>query len=152
MWDRLRKQVATGLEQLQRLMATHQELLSRVRDREPGVDEIPALAAILHSSYSGIERLLKRVAIEVDGEVPRGEFWHTELLESMARASPKRPAVLSQSLGETLQEYMDFRHVFRHAYTFELRWRKMARLALTMQATLRRVEDELGAFLKAIGS
>ncbi len=47
---------------------------------------------------------------------------------------------------------MDFRHVFRHAYTFELRWRKMARLALTMQATLRRVEDELGAFLKAIGS
>jgi len=150
-WDSLRKQVATDLEQLRHLLATHHRLLSKVRDQEPSVDEVPALAAILHSFYSGVERLLKRVAVEVDGAAPRGEFWHTELLESMAKASPKRPAVLTETLGETLQEYMDFRHVFRHAYTVELRWRKMAPLALTMQATLERVEHELSAFLNAIG-
>jgi len=150
-WDSLRKQVATDLEQLRCLLAAHHELLSNAQRREPGVDEVPALAAILHSFYSGIERLLKRVAVEMDGGAPHGEFWHTELLESMTKASSKRPAVLSEALNETLQEYMDFRHVFRHAYTFELRWRKMAPLALGMQVTLRRVEDELGAFLKAIG-
>ena len=149
MSDRLSKQVATDLGGLRQLLDTHRALLSACEAGEPTTDEVPALAAILHSFYSGIERIFKRVAIEVDGAPPRGEFWHADLLESMSHTQPHRPAVISDELNHALQEYMDFRHVFRHAYTYELRWAKMASLVHGIATTLARLEAELTAFLES---
>lgn len=65
----------------------------------------------------------------------------------MTSPKPHRPALLSESLSETLQEYLDFRHVFRQAYSFELRWEKMKHLVLGLGETFQRLEQELGAFL-----
>ncbi len=44
---------------------------------------------------------------------------------------------------------MEFRHVFRHAYTFDLRWDRMKTLVLGCEETLRLVEGELDGFFKA---
>jgi hypothetical protein len=146
-WDRLAQQVETELEQLCMLFRTHSGLLSRSRAATPSTDEVPAIAAILHSFYTGVEGIFKRIATEVDGKAPRGEFWHADLLEAMSRHLPQRPAVISRELNESLQEYMDFRHVFRHAYTFELRWPKMAPLVKNLDSTFPRLVQELTAFL-----
>jgi hypothetical protein len=116
------------------------------------VDEVPAVAAILHAFYTGVESIFKRIALEVDGGSPSGEFWHAELLETMSEERPYRPAVISRELNEALQEFMDFRHVFRHAYTFELRWPKMAPLVLTLDPTLQRLDAELAAFVRRAGA
>ncbi|MBU0609049.1 MAG: hypothetical protein KKI08_14280 [Armatimonadetes bacterium] len=40
------------------------------------------------------------------------------------------------------------RHVFRHSYTFDLRWEKMRGLALHCVGTLAAVQDSLAAFLE----
>lgn len=149
-WASVRKQVETGLAELRRLLATHRPLLARCRESAPTTDEVAALAAILHSFYSGAEKLFKRLAAEVDGEAPRGEFWHSELLDCMARATRRRPAVLSEQLRLELEEYMDFRHMFRHAYTFNLRWSKMAPLVLRLETVMAELEGETELFLRTL--
>ena len=44
---------------------------------------------------------------------------------------------------------MEFRHVFRHAYTFDLRWDRMKTLVLGCEETLQLVEGELDRFFEA---
>ena len=61
-WDKFRKQQATEREQLQRLLFGIQRLLTQCRDTPPTEIELSALAATLHSFYTGVENIFKRVA------------------------------------------------------------------------------------------
>lgn len=149
MWGKLRKQVALEREELHRLLAIYRSLVVQCAETPPNAIELSALAAMLHAFYNGIENILKRIAVEVDGAVPSGEFWHRELLEAMARPNEVRPAALSDALSGHVREYLEFRHVFRHAYTFDLRWEKMRLLVHGCQDTLTSFETELDAFLRA---
>ena len=137
---------------LRRLLSTYRGLLDGCQEKEPDQDQLPAFASILHSFYTGIENIFKRVVTELDGQAPRGETWHSDLLSRMTQPSPKRPAVISESLSQTLRGYMGFRHVFRHAYSFELSWRKIKSLVLGMDDTLSRLESELDHFQASLES
>lgn len=132
---------------MRRILETHQSLLERCRKTQPTADELAALAAILHAFYNGVENIFKRIAVALDGGSPQGEFWHSELIEKMASPAKKRPALLSDAMNEQLQEYLDFRHVFRHAYTFDLKWSKMKHLVVECEAVLEKFEKELETFL-----
>jgi hypothetical protein len=132
------------------LIDEHRSLLDTCTVREPNAIELSALATFLHSFYSGIENALKRVAVEIDGRVPSGEAWHRQLLASMASATERRRAVLSNDLYETVSEYLAFRHFFRQAYSFRFDWSKMSRLVLNAQETMRRFEAEMDSFLDSL--
>src|SRR3989442_1331963 len=114
--DKLRRQIAGELDQLNRLIDIHRALLDQCALVPPSPIETSALGAMLHSFYNGIENIFKRIALELDGELPDSGTWHRDLLEAMARSTSRRPAVLSQSLEARLKEYLNFRHVFRSAY------------------------------------
>jgi hypothetical protein len=148
-WDRLRKQVAVERQQLHRLLETYRTLLEKCAASPPSDTELTALAAMLHSFYNGIENIFKRVAEELDGQLLPSEFWHRQLLDSMNRPGKVRSAVISASLVERLDAYLDFRHFFRHSYTFDLRWDRMKSLVLGCAETLRLLEGELDHFLEA---
>jgi hypothetical protein len=78
----------------------------------------------------------------------RGEFWHRQLLDSMKAAGQARPAVISDSLATRLDDYLTFRHLFRHAYTFDMRWEGIKPLVLGFRETLAHLEEELDHFLE----
>lgn len=147
-WDKFRKQQATEREQLRRLLFGVDRLLAKCRDTPPNEIELSALAATLHSFYTGVENIFKRVSVELDGEPLRGDAWHRELLMRMISPTGRRPALLSKELHDTLNEYLRFRHVFRNAYSFDLDWRKMSPLVLRLEETFQKLEKELDAFLK----
>jgi hypothetical protein len=147
-WDKFRKQQAAEREQLQRLLSGIQGLLNKCRDTAPNEIELSALAATLHSFYTGVENIFKRVAFELDGEPMRGDAWHRELLLRMKTATTRRPALLPEELHDTLNEYLRFRHVFRNAYSFDLDWRKMSPLVLRLEETFQKLENALDAFPK----
>ena len=151
MWDRLAQQAEVEFEQLDHLLATHRPLIERCETTPPDDIELSALAAMLHSFYTGVENLLKRVALQVDGDIPSGEMWHRDLLDQMACETSDRPAVFSPGLRDTPRVYLDFRHVFRHAYAFDLRWEKMRDLVLECEDTLAALHEEMDAFLQEIG-
>jgi hypothetical protein len=146
-WDKLRKQIGVELEQLDRLFELHRPLLDKTREMPPNDIELSALAAFLHSFYTGIENILKRVAVEVDGLPPHGESWHRELLASMTERAAGRPPVVSPNLGTLLMEYLQFRHFFRHAYSFLLQWSKMRPLIMGCEDTLAEFRAEIESFL-----
>jgi hypothetical protein len=60
--DKFRKHQATEREQLQRLLSRIQPLLANCRDTAPSEIELSALAATLHSFYTGAENIFKRGA------------------------------------------------------------------------------------------
>jgi hypothetical protein len=136
-------------QQLRRLLETHARLLLKCSGTPPNEIELSALAAMLHSFYNGIENVFKRIASEVDESLPGGEFWHQELLDGMAGATSKRNVVIPEELRIHLKQYLEFRHVFRHAYTFDLRWERMKPLVLGCQATLQLLEERLDRFLES---
>jgi hypothetical protein len=145
----LRKQIAVERELLRQNLADHAPLVGECAVRTPGRIELSALGAMLQGFYGGIENIFKRVRIELNEGLPVGEGWHKALLEAMALPGPQRPAVISASLARTLAAYLKFRHFFRVAYPFLLRWEEMAELVNGSQDVLGRLETELGAFLKA---
>ena len=148
MWHKLAKQISVEREQLNRLIEIHSRLITKCASDSPNDIELSALAALLHSFYTGVENIFKRVAVELDGETPRGEAWHRQLLDAMASPTTIRGPVISESLRDTLSEYLAFRHVFRQAYSFDLRWDKMSGLVLNCEPTFRRLEAEVEGFLK----
>jgi len=103
-WDKFRKQQATEREQLQRLLSRIRPLLAKCHDTAPTEIELSALAATLHSFYTGAENIFKRVVVELDGEPVRGDAWHRELLLRMKTPTAHRPALLSDELHDTLNE------------------------------------------------
>lgn len=148
MWPKIRKQVAVEMEQIRQLLETHRPLLEKCASVKPDAIERSALAAMLHSFYNGVENIFHRVAIEIDGQSFKGELWHRQLLEGMAKPGVDRPAVVSETLRDKLRAYLEFRHVFRHAYTFELRWEKMAELVLGCEETFAQLESEIVRFFE----
>jgi len=145
-WDKVQKVVALERQKLHQLLSSYRSLLEKCVDTPPNDLELTALAAVLHSFYNGIENIFKRIAQDVDGQLPRGEFWHRQLLDLMKVAGPARPAVISESLATRLDDYLTFRHLFRRAYTFSLRWDGMKDLVLECEQTLKLLEDGLDRF------
>lgn len=150
MWLELRDQLAVEEAQLQQLFKLHLELLAKCRLEEPSAIELSALGAFLHSFYTGIENLFRRVAVEIDDEVPRGEVWHRRILRQMAEPASGRPAFISHELEERLTPYLQFRHVFRQAYSFQLQWQKMAPLVLSSEELFDQLRTEISSFSVAM--
>jgi hypothetical protein len=144
--DRLRRQVAAELAQLNRLIEVHQSLADRCAESAPGPIEISALAAMLHSFYNGIENIFKRIALEFEGGLPDSPTWHRDLLDAMAVPVAMRPAVISGPLRDRLKEYLQFRHVFRSAYSFLLEWERMAPLVHDCHQTFEILKLDLQVF------
>lgn len=85
--------------------------------------------ALLHAFYTEVEKILHRIARDLDGFEPRGEGWHAELLEEMTLdIEGARPAVLSSPLQRRLHDYLRFRHLFRNLYVLDLDPPKVAAL------------------------
>jgi len=148
-WDDLRKAWAVERELLSRLEEVYRPLLGElVGGKQPTGIQTAALATVLHSFYNGVENTFKRIALGTDGRLPRGGAWHRELLDSMASRTPTRATVISQSLHDRLEEYLRFRHRFRHAYSFQLDWEEMCPLARALDETLSSFETQVGAFLE----
>ena len=130
------ERIELEIAQIGRLVDVHRDLLLKVADTEPDSIELSALSAYLHSFYSGIENVFKQIAADIDGKRPSSDQWHADLLRSMAVPTRHRPPVISEHLLNKLLGYMAFRHVFRHAYTFDLKWRKMEVLVLESEDVL----------------
>jgi len=102
---------------------------------------------MLHSFCKGVEKLLKRIAVETGEGVPAGDVWHRRLLEQMSVPTEVRSALLGEDLRAGLRLYLDFRHVFRHSYSFDLRREKMRELVLHCEETLAALKASLEGFL-----
>lgn len=108
-----------------------------------------AVGSIFHDFYCGVERIFERIAEELNGGIPEGENWHTQLLKDMTlQIEEVRPAVISKEMLAELKGYLEFRHRFRNIYGFELEWDKMKGLKETMPGVADRFKKEIKEFIE----
>ncbi|MBI4530798.1 MAG: nucleotidyltransferase domain-containing protein [Candidatus Latescibacteria bacterium] len=137
---------------LQRVVEEAQEGMSHVAD-PPSQFEMNALASYVHQFYTGCERVFERIVVYIDKEAPGGAFSHANLLVQMARERPGvRPPVLDEGLWLHLQDYLEFRHFFRHAYGYALDWAKLRPLVEGMSNTLADFRRQLTMLFTALAT
>jgi len=89
--------------------------------------------------------------VNFDGGLVLSGDYHRELLRSMTLEIPDiRPSVISKELAEELDEYRCFRHMFRHAYGSELRWRKLEPLANGLDSLTATLMEKLSEFIQFV--
>ena len=115
------------------------------------VSDLMACAGYLHHYYTGIESVFERISRAFDGGLTSGGDYHRELLRSMTLEIPDiRPSIISRELAEELDEYRRFRHMFRHFYGSELRWRKMEPLAKGIDSMTKVLTERIFEFVKFV--
>lgn len=142
----LRAVVEDELIALDRVTQRMEELLSE-RSQPPTWVELYAIAGMLHEFYNGVERIFERIAVSLGESLPRGAHWHADLLVQMATpVEGGRPAVIDDALRARLEEYLRFRHFFRHAYGYTLEWNRLRWQAEHLRETFATLRERLRAF------
>jgi predicted nucleotidyltransferase len=146
----LRGLIEDELVALERVVENTEEALASLSD-DPSQFELHGLAAYLHQFYTGVESIFERIAVGLGESLPCGEYWHVDLLNQMAEeGAGERPAVIDGPLRARLKEYLGFRHFFRHAYGYTLKWSQMRWKAENLSDTLTMLRDQLRVFFEAM--
>jgi hypothetical protein len=113
---------------------------------------LDSVALNLHGFYNGIERLFEGIATTLDNQLPGGKSWHKALLEQMTMEVPQiRPAVISDSTLNLLDNYCRFRHVVRNIYGHRLDPDQLRGLVESLPGTFLYVQQELTDFAIWVG-
>lgn len=143
----VRDQIRSEIQQIEDLFVEFARLLDKSGVEEPDIVERVALGSVLHSFYTGVEGIFLTVAKRVDEQVPTGARWHRDLLDQMATPTGLRGVLISEETKKVLREYLAFRHFFRQAYAYVLRWEEMSDLVKRLVSTWRQARAEIEVFL-----
>ena len=118
----LKTKILYEISEIDELLSKSEVLAQKCKIQEPDYIELSAVGSTIHSFYNGLENIFLMIQKNIDKKTVSRERWHSELLLSMFESNENRAAVLRESLKEILPDYMGFRHFFRHAYGYHLRW------------------------------
>ncbi len=106
-------------------------------------------SSIFHDFYSGVEKIFKKIAEDLNGGLPNSDNWHKELLHEMSmEITELRPVVIQKDTEEKLLEFLKFRHLSRNNYGFSLKKEKMTHLFEAFPITLEQFSLELSSFIR----
>jgi len=109
------------------------------------------IGSILHDSYNCCERIFRLIVGEINGAVPFGFEWHRQLLNKVIYGVENlRPPVISEKMASELEEYLEFRHVFRNIYGFELLGDRLLRLKERHETVFNNFIAEIEEFLNKL--
>lgn len=148
MTEELKENIEFEISQIKKLFTYSEELLKRTKTKELDFIELSALSSFLHSFYTGIENIFEIIAKQYDNNIPTGNKSHKELLKQMAKDTEKRNKIIDIDLYDSLLEYLNFRHFFRHAYDFYLEWDKMEELIENSFITWDKLKNRLKKFIE----
>ncbi len=100
--------------------------------------ELAGVAAVVHNFYTGVKNILKQAFKAKALKVPQGKSWHRDLLVEAIRNG-----VISEKMGDSLKEYLAFRHFFSHAYAFDLEPERIEPLVAGIAVVYRNLKSEV---------
>ena len=101
----------------------------------------------LHNFYSGTEDLFKEVARIFENYVENVQKFHMELLKRMKLSiEGVRPNLISETSFKFLNELRKFRHIFRHAYDYELDAKRVKELSQLLLDNFPLIKGDLSKF------
>jgi len=146
-----KKEIPVLVAEIKDDLAKLEKLVERLAKRQARVDdeEFSDSAALrLHNFYTGCERIFKLIAKEINGILPQSLDWHKRLLNQVALEVPNiRPAVISAETHTVLEELLNFRHVVRNLYVYELKPERVEELVSLTLKLYPRFNQEIKAFI-----
>jgi hypothetical protein len=133
----------TQLQSIERLWQEVQ--ITQPTDRE----KTSHLAYLLHNLYCVFEDLFQAIVRTFENRMEDPSWFHRELLQRMQLVVPGfRVNVLSENSFLILNELRSFRHIFRHAYTYELDPERVRRLKLKVKRNRGLIRQDLDRFAR----
>lgn len=139
----IKRQIDYEISEIENELKSYELLIKSSKLKKPDLIEMTALGSVLHSFYNGIERIFLIVSKRIDKYVPQNYNWHAELLKKMLETNEFRKNVITEDMAIKLQEYLAFRHFFRHSYKFRLDWDKMEVLIHNLESIWNQLKEEV---------
>jgi hypothetical protein len=120
------------------------------RSKKRGKAAAESIGYQLHNLYCAFEDLFELVAKTFENNIHDKGRYHLELLKRMSIAiEGVRPALLSGEVIVLLNNLRSFRHLFRHAYSYDLDEKKV-RIVLADAVKLRAFyQKDISVFLES---
>lgn len=129
-------------------------IFQKIADRRRYTDEdrgLESLAYQLHNLYSAFEDLFLIIAKHFENTIEDESRYHIELLQRMAiDIKGVRPALFRMETINLLDELRAFRHVFRHAYSYEIDRKKLQLVLESADMLNECYRDDVAGFLKKL--
>jgi len=145
----LNKRLLLEISRVDRLLGESKSLFDLCKQQTPNFTEMSACALTLQSFYHGIEKMLIFIFQHYDGQLPKGDKWHNDLLDNAFASDKNRKTVFFNVSKIELKEYLKFRHFIRNAYAFQLEWDKMKDLTTDIHDLWETVKGDIHTFIKA---
>ena len=133
----LKTKINFEISKIDDLVKKSSPLLEKCKKQEPDFIELNAIGSVLHSYYNGLESIFKLIYKSSEEKPLSGTIWHSELLNYIF----SKTDILDQKLFTDLKDYLGFRHVFRHSYSFELNWDRVKSLFLGLNDNWQTVKN-----------
>ena len=118
--EKIQEKIKIELANIDKEIEVFNLLLKKISSKEPDNIEIRSIASILHSFYNGVEKIFNLILENYNKEKPKGEDSHRKLLSILSNKTNSRDFILSNDLVNKLNDYLGFRHFYRHAYGFQI--------------------------------
>jgi len=105
-----------------------------------------AAGSFLHSFYNGIESIILLILKSMPENIPNDTQWHKKLLDRAFEATEERPALFNNENKKQLEDYMRFRHLFRHTYEYELDPIKLIYLINGVEKLWENIKNDINIF------
>jgi hypothetical protein len=135
-------------------ITSQQEVIQSVYEKilriEPvNDDKLVHSAWLLHNLYSAYEDIFKEISYSFENNIEGRLNYHKNLLLRMKIDIPGiRPKLLCESSYIVLGELMGFRHVFRHAYNYDLAPDKLKNIREKVLESKTIIDQDLQEFKK----
>jgi hypothetical protein len=118
--------VEVEYENLEKIITEIKQGYSNLINIEPTMMEKAAMAHYLMSLYNGIENILKNLCKYHKVPLPKGEFYHIELLKLFSSSQDSiLPELISENIRLEIHELRKFRHIVRQGYAFNFEWKRI---------------------------
>lgn len=148
MWpEEYNKKVRFELECIHKNFESFTPLFQLIEIRKPDLIETAAVSSLLHSFYTGLEKIMSLTAKIIDRHIPQGNHWHKELLIQMSQKNKHRREFFNEEIFQKLLKYLNFRHFQRNSYEFILDWQELKPLFIEMKPVFDDFQKQILDFL-----
>ena len=148
------KQLSILCSEIEYQIEIIEAVFDKISDRKQYINDVRGLESLayqLHNLYSAFEDLFLIIAKHFENTIEDESRYHIELLQRMSiDIKGVRPPLLKRETMNWLDELRAFRHVFRHAYSYEIDKKKL-QIVLEAAENLRECyKDDVAKFLKVL--
>jgi hypothetical protein len=120
-------------------------------NKSPSNIEIAAIAFFLSSIYNGFENIFKRICKFHKINLPKGEFYHIELMNLFYKSTfSELPVLITDQIVNQLRELRKFRHVSRQGYITHLDWERIRPIVGYIESIYNEFNSNLNKYLNNV--